>query len=74
MTSTDMGNARHLERNTTQKAWHWIALVVLGIAIGYLVFGAPKGWEKMQASISYDAGTISGEDWHGNVRRSSPGR
>lgn len=70
MTAIDMGRTRQLDCNKSQTKGHWIVLLLLGFAIGYLVFGTPKVWDQTPASISYDAGSIADEDWHGNVRRS----
>ncbi|SFT46046.1 hypothetical protein [Sedimentitalea nanhaiensis] len=50
--------------------WLWVTLL-LGIAVaGYAVLertGTPL------SGLKIETGSIPGQDWHGNVRRSSPG-
>lgn len=50
-----------------------IALLSLGFAIGYLVFGNPNRVDPVLAPASFDSAPSTIEDWHGNVRRSVPG-
>lgn len=68
--------ATHLEQNTVSPAVQGPAktlfVLTLGVVVGLMLSG-------MSGSESFDSralstGEIIGEDWHGNVRRSSPMR
>ncbi|MEP2030562.1 MAG: hypothetical protein ABJI96_17845 [Paracoccaceae bacterium] len=74
MTATTFGNVRNSNSSTGHTGWHFGALLLVGFAIGFLVFGTQGVWDQISATSSHDASSVQSEDWHGNVRRSSPTR
>ena len=72
MTATTLGNTQSSNGKTGQTGWHLGALLLIGFAAGYLVFGTQGFWDQVSAPSSHDASPVQSEDWHGNVRRSSP--
>ncbi|MBW4708476.1 hypothetical protein KX928_11850 [Roseobacter sp. YSTF-M11] len=51
-----------------------ILLVGFGVLFGLILADAPDVSHGADAVKALQAGPIEGEDWHGNVRRSVPGR
>ncbi|MEY8830523.1 hypothetical protein AB9K34_19295 [Sedimentitalea sp. XS_ASV28] len=68
--SISSSNARPVSRNSDRSRL-WIALALAAAVIGFLTIEG-TGARAFLAGLNLETGSIPGEDWHGNVRRSTP--
>lgn len=69
-----------LHASTARAAQHgfrghraWIVLLLVAAVIGFVALER-TGTGEFLAGLNLETGSIPGEDWHGNVRRSTPAR